>query len=86
MGDRFQVRRAVAELDKKALIILEPVRCPGHGVVPPVRVVILEHLADPLLEIRAGDDLEVGLEPQAPGQGLALRRRSHDREVGEAAA
>jgi hypothetical protein len=35
-----------------------------HGVVQPVGVVVLEHLAGALLEVGGGHDLQVGVERQ----------------------
>ena len=45
VGDGLEVGGAVALLHEEALVVLEPVRRPGDGVVEAVGVVVLEHLA-----------------------------------------
>ena len=59
MRDRLDVGRAVAVLDEEALVVLQPVRRADHGVVEPVGVEVFERLADALLEVGGGDDLQV---------------------------
>jgi hypothetical protein len=80
VGDRLHVRRSVSQLHEEALVVLQPVRRSGDGVVEPVRVVVLGHLAHPLLEVGRGDDPQVGL-PGEPVLGLsAVRGHDDDRE------
>src|SRR5688572_32585772 len=52
----FPTRRS-SDLEK-ALIVLEAVRRPDDRVVQAVRMVILEHLADALFEVRRCDELQ----------------------------
>ena len=70
--DGLQVGRAIAVLHEEALVVLQAVGRPDHGVVQPVGVVVLQRLADPLLEAGRGDDLEVRVDRQA--RFLQLRR------------
>ena len=61
--DRLEVGRAVALLHEEALVVLEPVGRAGDGVVQAIGVVVLDHLAHALLEVRRGDELQVGAQP-----------------------
>ena len=63
--DRLDVGGAVAELDKKPLVVFQTVRRAGHGIVQAIGVVVFKHLARALLEIRCGQNPKVSIERQA---------------------
>ena len=86
MRDRLHVGGAVAALDEEALVVLEPVRRADDGVVEPVGVVVLEHLARALLEVRRGDHLAIGVGREPRLRALPLRRLRDDGEETEALA
>ncbi len=81
--DRLHVGRAVAVLDEEALVVLEAIRRPRDRVVEPVRVVVLEHLAGALLEVRRGDQGSVGIRGQPRRSLLAVRALRDEREEPE---
>ena len=83
MGDRLDVGRAVAELDEEALVVLEAVGRAGGDEVEPVGVVVLERLADALLEVGGRDDAQVGLGGEAVGLLVAVGIDHYDRVQAE---
>ena len=54
--DRLEIRRAVSALHEEALVVLEAVRRPGHGVVELLRPEVLRQLPRALLHVGRGDD------------------------------
>ena len=60
MGNWLHVGGAVAVLDEEPLVVFQPVRCAGHGIVQAVGVVIFDLLAGPLLHVRRRDDRQIG--------------------------
>src|SRR2546426_1918000 len=58
VGDGLDVRGAVPVLDEEALVVLQAVGRPNHGVVEPIGVEVLEGLADALLEVCRRDELQ----------------------------
>src|SRR6266567_721011 len=81
MRDWLDVGRAVAVLDEKPLIVLEPVRCANHSVVEPISMEILHSLADALLEVGCRDDLQVLLDRQPLLEHPAVRGLYHKLEM-----
>jgi len=79
-GDGLHVSCAVAQLDEETLVVLEAVGRSRHGVVEPVGVVVLEHLPRALLEVRCGNDLEIGARRQPVLALLAARQAHHQLE------
>src|SRR5690606_7310048 len=65
----------------EALVILEAVRRANDRVVQPVRMVVVEHLANALLEVRRRDDYAVRSRRQTVRRLLTIRRL-HDYRIG----
>ncbi len=65
MGDGFNVGGAIAELDEKALVVLQAVGCAGHGKVKAVGMVVFQHLANALFEVGGSYDFQVGVQGQS---------------------
>ena len=78
MRDRLDVRRAVAVLHEKALVIFEPVGRAEHGVVQPVGVEIFELLARALLHVGRRHNAEIDIERHAHRLPLAVGRLHHE--------
>jgi hypothetical protein len=51
MGDRFEIRRAIAVFYEKALVIFQEIRCARHGHLEPVGVIVFDHFSCALFEI-----------------------------------
>src|SRR5688572_23464973 len=81
MRDWFHVSAPITVLDEKALIVLEPVWCSDYGVVEPVRVKVLDSLADALLEVSGRHDLQIFAQPEPCLFLRALRRFDDELEV-----
>ena len=64
MRDGFHVGRTIAVLDEETLVVFESVRRADHGVVETVGVEVFEVLADALLEVGGGDNLQVFTQAQ----------------------
>ena len=60
-GDGLDVGGAVAKLHEEPLVVLETVGGAGYRIDEPVGVVVLHHLAAPLLEVGGRHDLKVCL-------------------------
>jgi hypothetical protein len=86
VGDGLHVGGAVAVLHEEALVVLEPVRRADDRVVESVGVVVLEHLANALLEAGGGDDLAVGRGRQLGFAALPVGRLRDDGEEAVARA
>jgi hypothetical protein len=85
MRDGFDIGAAVAVLHEEALVVLQAIRSADHGVVQAIGVVILHGLADALLVVRGGHDLQVFRQGQPRGLELAGWRLHHELEVVDAA-
>lgn len=59
VGNRFEVGGTVAVFDEKPLVVLQPIGRPRHGEIQPIGVIVLGHLADPLLVVGGGDELQI---------------------------
>ena len=73
MGDRLEISRAVAVLDKESLVVFKAIGCPDHGIIQTVSVEVLDGLADALLVGRGGNALQILLERQSRFLDVAAR-------------
>jgi hypothetical protein len=74
VSDRFDIGKPVAALHEEALVVLEPVRRSEDRIMEPVRMIVLRHLPDPLLEARRGHDRPIFVGRQTYRPPLAVRR------------
>ena len=80
-SDRLRIGEPIAALHEEALVIFETIRRAEHRVVQAVGVIVLEHRASTLFEIRSRNDLTIFRRGQSHLAHLSARRLHH--QVGD---
>src|SRR5262249_36765649 len=78
VSDRLHIREPVATLYEESLIVLQAIGSTHDRVMQPVAMEILDHFADPLLEVRGRDNLPILGTRQADSTLFSARRLHHD--------
>src|SRR5690606_30469584 len=82
---RLDVGGTIPVLDEEPLVELQPVGGAYYRKIEPIGVEVLYRLADSLLVVGRGNDLQVFLQPQALAMDIAHGALHHQLKIVEAA-